>query len=99
MRILLLVVAFAALVGGGHGACSKDVDPVCGTDGKTYRNACHLMVATRKDTSLSIAQLGACRSDNHRRLEEIEMVETVDQGDEDEQTKWVQPKRRWKREA
>ena len=26
--------------------CSKDIDPVCGTDAHTYTNKCHLMIAT-----------------------------------------------------
>ncbi|GLE04706.1 hypothetical protein PINS_up013685 [Pythium insidiosum] len=40
--------------------CTADGTPICGTDGKTYANICHLTVATCRDASVKGRHYGEC---------------------------------------
>ncbi|XP_064077168.1 trypsin inhibitor ClTI-1-like isoform X1 [Macrobrachium nipponense] len=45
----------------GNIACTADYNPVCGSDGKTYSNGCHLGIAQRcEDSSLREYCKGRC---------------------------------------
>ncbi|CAH0401020.1 unnamed protein product [Chilo suppressalis] len=41
-------------------ACPRENKPVCGSDGLTYDNTCWLNCATKHDSSLRVASVGAC---------------------------------------
>lgn len=47
--------------GGCSGACTREYDPVCGSDGKTYSNSCKLRQADcRSWTRITMAHRGEC---------------------------------------
>lgn len=49
---------------GGNCGCSLDYIPVCGSDGNTYPNACHVSCMSINNPSLSVAHEGECRRNN-----------------------------------
>ena len=46
--------------------CTREFRPVCGSDGRTYNNACILDAENCKEgTSVKIAKQGACESNTN----------------------------------
>ena len=41
--------------------CTKEYQPVCGSDKNTYSNLCLLKIAQCKDSSIYVAHNGRCR--------------------------------------
>jgi hypothetical protein len=40
--------------------CQENFDPICGTDGKTYKNMCFFQNAATSNPSIQMASKGAC---------------------------------------
>ncbi|KAF0707226.1 hypothetical protein As57867_006625, partial [Aphanomyces stellatus] len=65
LRTLLVLAASAALAMAATDskcslACTREYNPVCGSDAKTYNNKCLLDVASCADKTLSLASTGPC---------------------------------------
>ncbi|XP_060607262.1 tomoregulin-2-like [Ruditapes philippinarum] len=48
--------------------CHDDLDPVCGTDNKFYRNGCEFALARCDDMALGTQSLDVCKTAIHRRM-------------------------------
>ncbi|XP_066948321.1 four-domain proteases inhibitor-like [Macrobrachium rosenbergii] len=49
--------------------CHKDYSPVCGSNGKTYGNACTLSIAACEDPYVHLAYQGPCKKDEESKRE------------------------------
>jgi coxsackievirus/adenovirus receptor len=46
-------------------SCARDQDPVCGTNGRTYINACFMKVfSCRNNVEVNVKHQGACGKNN-----------------------------------
>lgn len=63
MAILTIQSTFAASIGADHTCyCSRELDPICGTDDNSYENDCIFNCAKTQNDDLEIKYRGECNT-------------------------------------